>query len=1502
MQKKVKIKILVFVLIICVASTCMPVMAFGEEEAAEPPQTEQIQAVTKSEEEVPTDDAEQQEDKVDEDFVQTEPTETPEQIPEESDASDVNAAEESSVAKDKLEESEAPDKQVILEEIQEETPETEKPETEDIAFNATKGDYLAYDPLYVAKYADPDLVSVSEMDMTCFYNIKAAAKGIATYNVKPQGDFKVTEKNFIAGLVYEMPLYDVDPSCKYYLAIPNVNLFNDNFRAFDLQVGYNNDYAEMISGWKYRKGILYIPKKAVDSPKNDHSIPDGAPVAVQLNYAIGGDMDFSKSIPVQILDGEEPVEKTLKDSNFFAAEGLEISTGIKNRKSSDVFVYLNGSLIPAKDGSYNYDSSSGKVQINVSAGVTSNVNIVFNPRTKAQKAKDIVSSFVDAITPSAFAATLVNMEQMQFIKDSHGKEIVLEVTPDTLFVGWRGHFNGKRIHGNTAKNKEKYQNMLDSPGWENSIKYMYGGYDEEEYAGGEYSASYRAKHMSATWAYSSYAVASDIDPRKSGEPTIDSASEKVTFWNAIAEEEQTKTIYEWLLLYQNYLELSKNNTGVEGSSQKNNGLGGVNNFAFTFPKRIEGASTSLVSSGANAGRSNGDVVITSEQIAAAQGGSATSAYYDYWLCASCNHLDEAAGDEGEGNSSFYVTCLGVGSDYVVLAFVQTGGNGEQNACSVYKFRIETSGFAKVKKVSSSQDVLSLPEYSLAGAVYYLYTDATCAKRAKDVHGNNIVLTTKENGETNVAEVDPNVTYYAKEMTASPGFEIDKNVNGGKGITVTTDNDENHPAVFNSTEIPKKAYVTLTKEAADTNTNFLTEAPNNYTLEGAVYRLYTDEACKKQAKTFAGDKDAILTTNAKGETDVLEMKPGTYYAKEVTASKGFKLDEKLNNNIQNAARVTLNLNHTKTEPYEIKSTEEPTYGPLFKLRKTDKTGNNGWKNLLGAKYKISYYDVDPSTASVSGKPKRSWTFKTVKKINAETNEPYAGIDFTSDAPVEGSEFYIGKIGGKDARILPLGVFTLEEIEAPKGIARDETVYYGKVYQPTNGSDAKREINSRSASDLTFAVGSENDVVNHEKPQSVKIVIDKKDAETDKAEAQGADRNYVAGSLAGAEYEVLFDDPRLTQPAKVGTIVTDENGHGELSADLEGEDLALGRYYVEEVKASPGYTVDAMYLNDIPGKYEDGRHIIVARAIEINTGSFTYAVTSPEKPHHTYVSKTDITTGEELPGALLQVIDSGGNVVEEWTSTDEPHDIVALHDETQGLKDGKYTLREITAPYGYDVAEDVEFEVKSDTIKNTVEMKNKPITIGTTATDAETNGHVGRYSTEETVKDEVRVTGLYEGRQYRISGVLMDRATGEPVKDADGEEITAEKDFTADGDEMTIELEFRVDSSQFTRETTTVAFEKLYRTNKVHDVEADAVPVELQKHEDIDDEGQTIHYGGIASTTALDKKSGSHNVLAGEHAVVIDTVEYRNLSPNLNLKHRQKDSGLRAIRMAMQDISR
>lgn len=72
----------------------------------------------------------------------------------------------------------------------------------------------------------------------------------------------------------------------------------------------------------------------------------------------------------------------------------------------------------------------------------------------------------------------------------------------------------------------------------------------------------------------------------------------------------------------------------------------------------------------------------------------------------------------------------------------------------------------------------------------------------------------------------------------------------------------------------------------------------------------------------------------------------------------------------------------------------------------------------------------------------------------------------------------------------------------------------------------------------------------------------------------------------------------------------------------------------------------------------------------------------------VSKVDLTTGEELPGAELTVTDEDGNIIDSWTSTDEVHYVT-------GLEEGKtYTLTEVTAPYGYEIAESIEFTVTTD----------------------------------------------------------------------------------------------------------------------------------------------------------------------------------------------------------------
>ena len=81
----------------------------------------------------------------------------------------------------------------------------------------------------------------------------------------------------------------------------------------------------------------------------------------------------------------------------------------------------------------------------------------------------------------------------------------------------------------------------------------------------------------------------------------------------------------------------------------------------------------------------------------------------------------------------------------------------------------------------------------------------------------------------------------------------------------------------------------------------------------------------------------------------------------------------------------------------------------------------------------------------------------------------------------------------------------------------------------------------------------------------------------------------------------------------------------------------------------------------------------------------------------ISKTDIA-GKELPGARLTILDENGEVVESWTSTEEPHYI-------EMLPIGKYTLHEESAPEGYLIAEDVAFEVKDTGEIQKVVMKDE-----------------------------------------------------------------------------------------------------------------------------------------------------------------------------------------------------
>lgn len=112
----------------------------------------------------------------------------------------------------------------------------------------------------------------------------------------------------------------------------------------------------------------------------------------------------------------------------------------------------------------------------------------------------------------------------------------------------------------------------------------------------------------------------------------------------------------------------------------------------------------------------------------------------------------------------------------------------------------------------------------------------------------------------------------------------------------------------------------------------------------------------------------------------------------------------------------------------------------------------------------------------------------------------------------------------------------------------------------------------------------------------------------------------------------------------------------------------------------------------------------------------------------IVKTDLTTGKELPGAELTVIDKDGNIIDKWISTNEPHRVT-------GLEEGKeYELIEETCPYGYKQAESITFKVTEDKETQKIEMKDMPIlkTIRIIKADSKT---------KETIKANF-IFGIYE----------------------------------------------------------------------------------------------------------------------------------------------------------------
>ncbi len=200
----------------------------------------------------------------------------------------------------------------------------------------------------------------------------------------------------------------------------------------------------------------------------------------------------------------------------------------------------------------------------------------------------------------------------------------------------------------------------------------------------------------------------------------------------------------------------------------------------------------------------------------------------------------------------------------------------------------------------------------------------------------------------------------------------------------------------------------------------------------------------------------------------------------------------------------------------------------------------------------------------------------------------------------------------------------------------------------------------------------------------------------------------------------------------------------------------------------------------------------------------------------ISKVDIANGEEVEGATIQILDSEGNVVEEWVSTNEAHEVT-------GLKTGEvYTLRETVAPTGYDIATDTTFVLDEngeiDTTQTTTTVSDTGVllvedtavvTVTATPTATPTETTAAEEETTTTAAEEETTTTVAEEETTAAEEETTTEAEAETTTEAEEETTTAaEEEITVEAEEETTteaeeETTTEAEATTEAEETTTVS---------------------------------------------------------------------------------------------------
>lgn len=648
---------------------------------------------------------------------------------------------------------------------------------------------------------------------------------------------------------------------------------------------------------------------------------------------------------------------------------------------------------------------------------------------------------------------------------------------------------------------------------------------------------------------------------------------------------------------------------------------------------------------------------------------------------------------------------------------------------------------------------------------------------------------------------------------------------------------------------------------------ITDGNNNYSIAGAVYGVFTDKKCTEQLAT--------LTTDNSGNTEIVEIKAGTVYIKELSAPLGYKLDKTV---------YSLNVEAGKTEVLKVSDIPKvtDTLIELFKIdMETGKSDPQGNASLEGAEFTWKYYDGYYNKNNLTKQPTRTWTTKTIAEKDSNGSIRYV-TRLDDKYKVSGDNFYMQD--GKS--VLPAGTLTVEETKAPNGYLLDG------AYMQVNGSE--EQINGLYLTQII----EDNDIVvltgSNQFSVSDKVIrggvkIQKRDLETQETKPQGSatlkDTAFEITSLN--ENAVLVEGKLYKKDEVVKTIHTNIEGIASTSESL----LPRGKYRIDESKSPAGYSIEGTKSIEFEiienGKIvdlTDKEHSIYNQVkrgdiegVKISAGTHERLADIPFKI-------TSKTTGE----SYVVVTDKNGqfSTASDWashkhntnagkTSEDGIWFGISEPDDSKGaLIYDTYEIEELRCESnkGYKLIPPFEIIISRDKtvvdLGTLVNEYKKEISIHTTATgeDGEKTIVAGK---EITIIDTVKLDGLKKGTKYQLKGWQM-------VKDENTELIidgkTVENDYTfvADDEEMEVEIGFTFDASSLAGKNL-VTFEELY------DLSNPKEPVKVAEHKDIEDDGQTVLITEriINIYTNAADKNGNKEVEASKDVTIVDNVTLEGL---------------------------